>query len=590
MPPSFVGFRPAWVRADVIAGLTVWAVLVPESLAYATIAGVPPVVGLYAAVPALALYALVGSSRHLIVSPMSATAALSFGIVADYGGGDSEAVVLTTALALATGLVAMAAGLLRLGFLASFISEPVLKGFIIGLALTIMIGQLPAMLGVDKGSGNFFEQTWDLITHLGDTDVLSAVVGIGSLVALLVLRRWMPFLPGSLIIVLIGIAAVNLLGLDDDGLDIVGTIQSGLPDLGLPDVSGNDFLTLLAASVGVMLVGFAEGLGAAKTYAAREGYDVDPNRELVGLGVANLGAGLASGMVVNGSLSKTAVNGGAGAKSQISGLTAAVLTVVTLLFLTGLFEKLPEATLAAVVVAAVIELVDIASLNVCGGCGPDGWPAVYKVTSRVDFFAAAATLLGVLLFETLPGLVIGIAVSLGLLIARTSRPHTAVLVPVPQPGTSTSTQAQIWVDSERNPDLAAVPGLLVVRVEAPLSSRTPTSSASRSATWWPTASPRPTVVVLDGRTTPSIDVTAAGDARAAPTGPAPPGCDAGDGRRRRAGARRPRRRGAGRRAPHVRHDRGGHRGSVEGTGRGGAGGATSDPRRTRARRSRPVAE
>ena len=510
LPPSFVGFRPAWVRADVIAGLTVWAVLVPESLAYATIAGVPPVVGLYAAVPALTLYALVGSSRHLIVSPMSATAALSFGIVADYGGGDSEAVVLTTALALATGLVAMAAGLLRLGFLASFISEPVLKGFIIGLALTIMIGQIPAMLGVDKGSGNFFEQTWDLITHLGDTDVLSAVVGIGSLVALLVLRRWMPFLPGSLIIVLIGIAAVNLLGLDDDGLDIVGTIQSGLPDLGLPDVSGNDFLTLLAAAVGVMLVGFAEGLGAAKTYAAREGYDVDANRELVGLGVANLGAGLASGMVVNGSLSKTAVNGGAGAKSQISGLTAAVLTVVTLLFLTGLFEKLPEATLAAVVVAAVIELVDIASLKRLWRVRTGRLASVYRVTARVDFFAAAATLLGVLLFETLPGLIIGIAVSLGLLIARTSRPHTAVLVPVPRSGDAPSTQAQIWVDSERNPDIPAVAGLLVVRVEAPLMFTNADVVREQIRDLVADSDPRPTVVVLDGRTTPSIDVTAAG--------------------------------------------------------------------------------
>jgi high affinity sulfate transporter 1 len=498
------------VRGDVIAGLTVWAVLVPESLAYATIAGVPPVVGLYAAVPALALYALVGSSRHLIVSPMSATAALSFGIVADYGGGDSQAVVLTTALALATGLVALGAGLLRLGFLASFISEPVLKGFIIGLALTIMIGQLPAMLGVDKGSGNFFEQTWDLITHLGDTDVLSAVVGIASLVALLVLRRWMPFLPGSLIIVLIGIAAVILLGLDDDGLDIVGTIQSGLPDLGLPDVSGNDFLTLLAASVGVMLVGFAEGLGAAKTYAAREGYDVDANRELVGLGVANLGAGLASGMVVNGSLSKTAVNGGAGAKSQISGLTAAVLTVVTLLFLTGLFEKLPEATLAAVVVAAVIELVDIASLKRLWRVRTGRLASVYRVTSRVDFFAAAATLLGVLLFETLPGLIIGIAVSLGLLIARTSRPHTAVLVPVPRPGDAPSTQAQIWVDSERNPDIPAVAGLLVVRVEAPLMFTNADVVREQIRDLVADADPRPTVVVLDGRTTPSIDVTAAG--------------------------------------------------------------------------------
>ncbi len=509
VPPSFAGYRSAWTRADVIAGLTVWAVLVPESLAYATIAGVPPVVGLYAAVPALALYALVGSSRHLIVAPMSATAALSFGIVADFGGEGSDVVVLTAALALATGLVAMAAGLMRLGFLASFISEPVLKGFIIGLALTIMIGQLPAMLGVDKGSGNFFEKTWDLLTHLDDTQALAALVGIGSLVLLLALRRWLPLIPGSLAVVLLGIAAVSVFGLDDHGLDIVGTIQSGLPDLGLPDVSGSDFLALLAASVGVMLVGFAEGLGAAKTYAARAGYDVDPNRELVGLGVANLGAGLASGMVVNGSLSKTAVNGGAGAKSQISGLTAAALTVVTLLFLTGLFEKLPEATLAAVVVAAVIELVDVASLRRLWRVRTGRLASVYKLTSRVDFVAAAATLLGVLLFETLPGLVIGIGVSLALLIARTSRPHIAVLVPVPQSGDEHSTRGQIWVDSERNPDLAAVPGILAVRVEAPLHFTNADVVREHIRALVSESSPRPRVVILDGRTTPSIDVTAA---------------------------------------------------------------------------------
>ena len=259
-----------------------------------------------------------------------------------------------------------------------------------------------------------------------------------------------------------------------------------------------------------MLVGFAEGLGAAKTYAAREGYDVDANRELVGLGVANLGAGLASGMVVNGSLSKTAVNGGAGAKSQISGLTAAVLTVVTLLFLTGLFEKLPEATLAAVVVAAVIELVDIASLKRLWRVRTGRLASVYRVTSRVDFFAAAATLLGVLLFETLPGLIIGIAVSLGLLIARTSRPHTAVLVPVPQPSDAPSTQTQIWVDSERNPDIPAVAGLLVVRVEAPLMFTNADVVREQIRDLVADSEPRPTVVVLDGRTTPSIDVTAAG--------------------------------------------------------------------------------
>ena len=188
LAPSFAGFDRRWIRSDVVAGLTVWAVLVPESLAYATIAGVPPVVGLYAAVPALALYALLGSSRHLVVSPMSATAALSLSVVAAVATDPTDpaqVLALTTALALATGLVALAAGGLRLGFLAAFISEPVLKGFIIGLALTIMVGQLPALFGVEKGSGNFFEKAWDLIQDLGDAELLATTVGIGSLLLLL---------------------------------------------------------------------------------------------------------------------------------------------------------------------------------------------------------------------------------------------------------------------------------------------------------------------------------------------------------------------------------------------------------------------
>jgi MFS superfamily sulfate permease-like transporter len=198
LAPSFAGFDRRWLRSDVVAGLTVWAVLVPESLAYASIAGVPPVVGLYAAVPALALYALLGSSRHLVVSPMSATAALSLSVVAAVATDPSDPaqmLALTTALALATGLVALVAGGLRLGFLAAFISEPVLKGFIIGLALTIMIGQLPALVGVDKGRGNFFEKAWDLIQHLGDAEPLASAVGIGSLLLLMGPRRWLTSCP-----------------------------------------------------------------------------------------------------------------------------------------------------------------------------------------------------------------------------------------------------------------------------------------------------------------------------------------------------------------------------------------------------------
>ena len=504
--PSFRGFRPSWLRGDVLAGLTVWAVLVPESLAYAGIAGVPAVVGLYATVPALLLYALLGSSRHLIVAPMSATAALSAGAVGDFGADAAQYLALTTALAVAVGIVALLAGIFRLGFLASFISEPVLKGFIIGLALTIIVGQVPALLGVEKGDGSFFEKAWAVLGNVSDLDVLTTVVGVGSLALLLVLRRWLAAVPGSLVVALGGVLLVWLFALEDHGLAIVGSIDSGLPAFGLPDVTTDDFLDLLAVSIGVMLVGFAEGLGAAKTYAVKAGYDVDANRELLGLGAANLGSGLAGGMVVNGSLSKTAVNGGAGARSQVSGLTAAALTVLTLLFLTGLFEKLPEASLAAIVIAAVIELVDFAALRRLWTAGAGPLVAVARYTRRADFLAAVGALLGVLVFDTLPGLVIGIGISLLLLVARTSRPNIAELVPADPAGTG------VWVDRKRHPHLTPVAETLVVRVEGPLMftdadfvrEHVRSLVAARAASGTPVSG-----VVLDGESVPGVDVTAA---------------------------------------------------------------------------------
>ena len=496
---SFEGYRRDWVRPDVIAGLTVWAILVPESLAYATIAGVPPVVGLYAAVPALVLYAVFGSSRHLVVGPMSATAALSAGVVATFAHTTHDYAALTAALAITVGGLALVAGLMRLGFLAALISEPVLKGFIIGLALTILVGQLPKLFGVDKTSGDFFEQLGGLVRHLGDTDALTLVVGLASLAAILSLKRWLPVVPGSLVVVLLGVLAATLFDLGAHGVDLVGAIKAGLPSLGVPDVGLDDYLDLVGPAAGVMLVGFAEGLGAAKTYASKAGYDVDSNRELIGLGSANLGAGLASGMVVNGSLSKTAVNGGAGARSQLSGITAAVVTVVTLLFLTGLFEKLPEATLAAVVIAAVIELVDVASLRRLYRVQTGRLASIYHLTSRADFIAAVAAMLGVLVFDTLPGLVIGIVVSLTLLIARTSRPHVAVLGRVhDSPG--------LWVDADQHSSAERDPTALVVRVEGPLFFGNSDFVRDRVRAL---ITPETRLVVIDAETSPSVDVSAA---------------------------------------------------------------------------------
>lgn len=310
-------------------------------------------------------------------------------------------------------------------------AEPVLKGFIIGLALTIIVGQLPKLFGVEKTEGDFFEQLWDLLRQLDSTSGLTLVVELGSLVLVLGLKRLAPVVPGSLVAVLVGIAVVELFDLADDGVAIVGAIESGLPSVGLPDVGLSDYLDLVPAAAGVMLIGFAEGLGAAKTYASRNHYEVDANRELVGLGAANLGAGLSSGMVVNGSLSKTAVNGGAGASSQLSGLVVAV-----------------------------------------------------------------AALLGVLVFDTLPGLFIGIVVSLLLLLYRASRPHVALLGRVPTAGQ--------WGDVERHPENEQVEGIVVLRPESPLffANADAVRDAVRAH-----LTDRTRSVVLD-ETMPSIDVTA----------------------------------------------------------------------------------
>ena len=458
---SLRGYDRSWLRGDLVAGLTVWAVLVPEALAYASIAGVSPVVGLYAAPGALLFYAAFGSSRHLVTGPMSATAALSAATVATYvTAGSSQYVTMTAALAITAGVIALIAGVARLGFLASFISEPVLKGFIIGLALTIIVGQLPDLFGVPKGSGDFFQKLWDLITKLGDTQAGTFAVGVASLVLLVVLRRFLPAVPGSLVVVVLSIITVAVFNLDQHGVRIVGHIDRGLPSFGVPDVSFHDYLRLAGGAAGIMLVGFAEGLGAAKTYAAEHHYEIDANRELLGLGTANLASGLSSGMVVNGSLSKTAVNGSAGARTEVSGLVVAAMTIVTLLFLTGLFEKLPEATLAAVVIVAVFELIDVDALIRLYRIYSGRLANAYRVTARPDFIAAVAALLGVTVFDTLPGLFIGITVSLLLLLYRASRPRVVELAkPV---------GAEHYADIERLQHPEPLPGIVILRVESGL--------------------------------------------------------------------------------------------------------------------------
>ena len=498
--PWLSGYRGAWFKYDLVGALTVWALLIPESLAYATIAGVSPVVGLYAAVPALIIYALLGSSRHLVISPMSATAALSGSVAALYGDGTPEGVLrVTLVLAVAAGVMGVVAGVLRLGFLSAFVSEPVLKGFIVGLALTIALGQVPRLLDVKAppdGTG-FFPSIWQIVTELDTVQVPSMVVGLVALACLVLIRRFLLGVPGPLVVVLAGILASRLFALEELGVPLVGKIPSGLPAPALPGGSLEEYLELAGPAAGVLLIGFVEGLAAAKTYAARFHYRLDHNRELTALGACNVGAGLFGGMVVNGSLSKTAVNGTSGARTQASNVMVAALTVLTLLFFTGPFGDLPEPVLAAIVIAVVGELVNIGSLRRLYRVWSAQLGHVYRVAARADFVAAVAALAGVLALGTLRGLLFGVAISLLLLLLRASRPHLAPLV----------FREGAWVDSHRVPDAEPSPdGVVVMRVEAQLffANAEYVADAVRDQ-----CGPGVHAIVLDASTVPAIDVTAA---------------------------------------------------------------------------------
>jgi anti-anti-sigma factor len=364
------------------------------------------------------------------------------------------------------------------------------------------VGQLPKLFGVEKADGNVFVILWHLVGDLGDTNGWTLFVGVLGIAIVLSLRRWAPRVPASLVAVAVGIVLVALFDLDDDGVAIVGHVDSGLPSFGLPgSLALDDYLAAAAAAIGIMLVGFAEGLGAAKTYATKRHEEIDTNRELLGLGAANLAAAVSSGMVVNGSLSKTAVNASGGARSQLSGLFVAAMTVVTLLFLTGLFEDLPEATLAAVVICALVELVDLDALRELNRLRSRRFGRLYGAAARADLIAAVAAMVGVLVFDTLPGLVIGIATSFVLLIYRSSSPHIAELGH--QPGV-----AGRYADLIRHPEDPTVPGVVVLRPEAGLFFAN--AEAVREAVVDAAGRDGVHAVVLDAESVPFIDVTALG--------------------------------------------------------------------------------
>jgi SulP family sulfate permease len=438
-------YRREWLLPDVFAGLALWAVMVPEGMAYAGIVGVPPIMGLYTIVPALIAYVLLGTSRQLVVGPDTATgliSALTIGAVAVQGTAEYNA--LTSILAVLIGVFFLFFGVMRMGWVAAFVSTPVMRAFIEGLVYVTIIGQVPHLLGIAGASGNFFTKVWNVLQHLSDASLAPALTGLLSLTAMQLFRQFAPGVPAALVVMIVATAAIGLLGGEGTGVHIAGQIPSGLPHLVLPNFDITILKELAPGALAIVLVGYAESLGAAKAAAIESGANVDPNQELVALGPANIFSGLFGGFLVVGSLSKTSVATAAGARSQLANLVAAIFCLLTLVFLTPLFRNMPQPTLAAIVIAAMLHLTKPRYLG------------DLFVRSRWAFMIGMIVFVAELTLGVMQGIALGVGLSLLMLVYLTSHPHGAVLGQLPG--------SESYRDVRRHPEARTFPGLLIWRV------------------------------------------------------------------------------------------------------------------------------
>jgi high affinity sulfate transporter 1 len=479
------GYQRSWLQPDVVAGLTVCAILVPEGMAYAQLAGMPPETAFYAAPIALLAYAVLGSSRQLVVAVSSAIAIMSAATISGLAAaGSVEYAALTAALAILAGLVSVAAGVLKLGRIAQFFSESVLLGFVFGLALLISIKQIPKLLGIEAEGDSAVALLRDIVPQLRETDLLTLAVGLAGIVGMIVLERRLPRVPAALVVLLGSIALSVAFGLEGRGVHVVGDLPAGLRGPTLPGVGLEAIPLLLFGAVGIALVAFAEAIGPANEFAREHGGKIDPNRELIAIGAANTGAGLFTGFPIGSSLSKSAANDRAGARTPASLVTAAAATALVALFLTPLFEPLPEATLGAIVIVAVTGMMKVGKLRRL-------WDL-----RRIDFWLAMIALVGVLVVPTLEALGIAVAVSLGILVWRASEGRLTFL--------GRASGGLEPVDLRAEP-AAAIPGLLVVRPDELLFFANVASVRDGILAAAAEMEPRPTVVLLDLSLTPEVD-------------------------------------------------------------------------------------
>jgi high affinity sulfate transporter 1 len=481
------GYKKEWLRFDALAGLTTAAVVIPKSMAYATIAGLPVQAGLYVALVPMLVYALLGSSRPLSVSTTSTLAILTAAAltravpVAD----TAQLMVAASTLALMVGGILIVAGVLRLGFVANFISDPILTGFKAGVAIVILFGQVPKLLGVHVADGHFFRFIFATLQHVSDTNVTTLIVSVVSLVILIGLHRFRPRAPAPLVAVIIGIAAAGLLGLKAAGVALTGEIPAGLPGPVLPNLALTKILW--PSALGMALISFTESIAIGRAFARHGDPRPVPNRELIALGAANLAGSFFQSLPAGGGASQTAVNSQAGARSQVSALTTVAIVVATLLFLSSLISLLPQATLAAIVVVTAVPLLSVAEFR-----------SIVAVR-RTEFLWALATCAGVVLIGTLEGILVAIAISILTLFYQANHP----LVYTVRRKSGTDLFRPYSVD---HPGDEALPGLLIVRTEGRMTFASMPHARERMAALIEEAHPR--VVILDCSAIPDFEYTA----------------------------------------------------------------------------------
>jgi high affinity sulfate transporter 1 len=445
-------YNKAWLTGDIIAGLSVWALMVPQSLGFAAISGVPVQYGLYAAAIALIVYAIFGSSRHVVTGPSSTIAAVTGAAALSVAkAGSSEAIALVAAITMLAGILYIILSVLKMGWVSNFLAESVLVGFIFGIGIDVAVGQLRHVTGTHVTGANVWQKLASWVESLPHTSMTTLVVGIAALVLLFALKIYAPKVPGALVALVLGIGASAIFGLSAQGVAVVGTVPRGLPTPALPGISliTQNLGLILSGAIGVLLVGFSESLASARQYAAKYHYDIDINQEMLAQGMANFTSGLFQGINVAGSLSKSSVNDASGAKSEMASLAQGVFVILTLLILAPLFADLPEAVLGAIVIEAVVfGLMDVKAMK-----------RIYRL-NRTEFWVGTVALLGVLTFGTLKGVLIGLLLSLLVLIARSSKPNIPVLGR--WPGT------EVFHSLNENPDSETYTGLVIIRFDGPL--------------------------------------------------------------------------------------------------------------------------